>query len=112
MPEDKLRDPLFKVIPLELNTTFSSKRATLFVDQVHIPLEKNWIERPITVTADFGKNFDTFLNFKGQDDDVWVVTLMKSGTTWAQELAWLILNDYDFETASTKGLMERSPYLE
>lgn len=86
---------------------------SLFVDKSDImPLEKVWSKRPITVTKDFAKNFEEVYGFKAREDDTWVVTTMKSGTTWTQELTWLILNNYDFETASAKVLMQRSPYVE
>lgn len=47
-----------------------------------------------------------------RDDDVWVVTLPKCGTTWMQELVWLVLNDFDFETARNVHLEKRGPFLE
>ena len=34
------------------------------------------------------------------------------GTTWTQELVWLIANDLDFNTAKTRLLAERFPFLE
>lgn len=104
---------IYKSTLLTKNPKFFHEYAILCVDQGDIiPLDKNWSERPITVWTDFANNFDKVLSFEGRYDDTWVVTTMKSGTTWTQELAWLILNNYDFETASRKVLMERSPYVE
>ncbi|XP_037082218.1 sulfotransferase family cytosolic 1B member 1-like [Pollicipes pollicipes] len=46
-------------------------------------------------------------------DDTWVVTLPKSGeetgrgTTWTQELVWLLLNDCDFTGARTMLMPDR-----
>ncbi|KAM8711743.1 hypothetical protein ACLKA7_012280 [Drosophila subpalustris] len=37
-------------------------------------------------------------------DDVWIVTNPKCGTTWMQELVWLLMNDCDFEAALAKDL--------
>lgn len=34
------------------------------------------------------------------------------GTTWMQELVWLVVNDCDFETAKKTQLSIRSPFLE
>lgn len=34
------------------------------------------------------------------------------GTTWVQELVFLIQNDCDFETAKSKTIEERSPFFE
>ena len=47
-----------------------------------------------------------------RSDDVWVVTPPKCGTTWTQELAWLLLHDLDFETAKSVGQFYRSPFID
>ncbi|XP_055621718.1 luciferin sulfotransferase-like [Toxorhynchites rutilus septentrionalis] len=46
------------------------------------------------------------------EDDVWIVTFPKAGTTWAQEMLWLIDHDLDYEKASSVNLQERSVFLE
>ncbi|XP_048507706.1 sulfotransferase 1C4 [Athalia rosae] len=53
-----------------------------------------------------------FFNFKARPDDTWVVSYPRSGTTWTQELVWLICNDLDFDTARKVHLTERFPFLE
>ncbi|XP_059488378.1 sulfotransferase 1C4 [Neocloeon triangulifer] len=53
-----------------------------------------------------------FYNFQPRPDDVWVVTFPRSGTTWTQELVWLVANDLDYETASRVPQVERFPFLE
>lgn len=55
---------------------------------------------------------DRMLNFKSREDDLWVVTMPKCGTTWMQETAWLVQHDFDFETAKSTPLTERSPFVE
>jgi len=44
-------------------------------------------------------------------DDVWVVTYPKCGTTWTQEMVWMILNDLDMVNGQLP-LAVRSPFLE
>ena len=44
-------------------------------------------------------------------DDIWVVTLPKCGTTWMQELTWLIMNDIDVEKSKINQFF-RVPFLE
>ncbi|KAG7208936.1 hypothetical protein KM043_015114 [Ampulex compressa] len=53
-----------------------------------------------------------FYNFKARPDDTWIVTYPRSGTTWTQELVWLLSNNLDFETASKNLLAERCPFFE
>ena len=38
-------------------------------------------------------------NMEVTENDIWVVTYPRSGTTWTQEMVWNIVNDLDFEKA-------------
>uniref|UniRef100_A0A336K1J0 CSON012871 protein n=1 Tax=Culicoides sonorensis TaxID=179676 RepID=A0A336K1J0_CULSO len=57
------------------------------------------------VYMDFIKNYDV------REDDVWITTYPKSGTTWTQEMVWMINNNYQFELAQKQPLSSRSPTL-
>merc|ERR1711990_1181296 len=46
-----------------------------------------------------------------RSDDVWVVSYPKCGTTWTQEMVWMILNDVDMEKGQLP-LVIRSPFIE
>ena len=46
------------------------------------------------------------------NDDVFVCSYPRSGTTLTQEMVWLMLNNFDFEGAKEKILDERFPELE
>ena len=50
-------------------------------------------------------------NFTLRDDDIWIVTFPKTGTTWTQELVWMLVNNVDKEKSAVP-LDERSPFLE
>ena len=50
-------------------------------------------------------------NFELRDDDIWIVTFPKSGTTWTQEMVWMLVNNVDEEKGAAP-LFERSPFLE
>jgi len=54
---------------------------------------------------------DTLYNFPVKEDDIWIVTFPKVGTTWTQEMVWMLVNDVDMEKGSVP-LMVRSPFLE
>ncbi|KAG8261490.1 hypothetical protein J6590_070895 [Homalodisca vitripennis] len=51
-------------------------------------------------------------NFEVYEDDVWVISYPKCGTTWTQEMVWLIGNNCDFDAASDRLLLQRFPFLE
>ncbi|CAH1131623.1 unnamed protein product [Ceutorhynchus assimilis] len=49
--------------------------------------------------------------WKVNENDVWIVSFPKTGTTWTQEMVWLLLNDLNYKAAE-KNLIKRSPQLE
>ncbi|XP_061395301.1 sulfotransferase 4A1 [Musca vetustissima] len=55
---------------------------------------------------------ENYYNFKARPSDIWVVTCPRSGTTWTQEMVWLLCNDLDFLTAKQIKLTERFPFFE
>ncbi|CAK1596509.1 unnamed protein product [Parnassius mnemosyne] len=62
--------------------------------------------------AAFRKYAETIYNLEVRPDDIWVITFPRSGTTWTQEMVWLIENDLDFKAAKEKPLYARFPMLE
>ncbi|XP_017122706.1 sulfotransferase 1 family member D1-like [Drosophila elegans] len=78
-----------------------------------VPLKQDWKSRWCTLPACYIENLAGRIDaFETRESDVFVVTFMKSGTTWMQELAWLLLNDLDYERAKSSYLFHRSPFLE
>merc|ERR1712137_928910 len=63
------------------------------------------------LTKDYGDNAEKFMNFPMRPEDVWVVTFPKCGTTWTQEMVWMITHDCDTEAAK-ESLISRSPFIE
>lgn len=55
---------------------------------------------------------ENFYNFRARPDDIWVATVPRSGTTWTQELVWLLENNLDFSAAKRDPLTERFPFFE
>lgn len=82
------------------------------VDRDDIPLKIEWSKRKITMPTFYQNVIDKMLDFKSRKDDLWIVTVPKCGTTWMQETAWLVQNNFDFEKASSIPLTERSPFVE
>jgi len=52
------------------------------------------------------KNFEVF------EDDIWVITFPKCGTTWTQEIVWLLNNNLDYEAAYNTFIDVRFPFIE
>ncbi|XP_022913175.1 luciferin sulfotransferase-like [Onthophagus taurus] len=50
-------------------------------------------------------------DFEVRQNDVWVTSYSKCGTTWCQELVWLVCNNMDYEGAK-KHLEIRFPFIE
>ncbi|XP_014681222.1 PREDICTED: amine sulfotransferase-like [Priapulus caudatus] len=76
---------------------------------------QNWYEAPgttIYVSEDHILRLEETNNFEIRSDDIWVITYPKCGTTWTQEIVWLVCNNADRETANTVELDTRFPFFE
>ncbi|XP_046448153.1 sulfotransferase 1 family member D1-like isoform X7 [Daphnia pulex] len=60
----------------------------------------------------YAQNANKIYNMKVRSDDVWIRTFPRSGTTWTSELAWLIMNDCNFQEAARVPLTVRSPNID
>ena len=47
-----------------------------------------------------------------RDDDIWISSLPKCGTTWTQEMVWNIWNNLNLDFAKKVSLDKRIPFLE
>ncbi|XP_050392736.1 sulfotransferase 1B1 [Patella vulgata] len=55
---------------------------------------------------------DKIHHFQIREDDVWVLSYPKAGTTWMEEIVYLIMNDLDIVKARSKIIEERIPFFE
>ncbi|XP_038064989.1 sulfotransferase 1E1-like [Patiria miniata] len=55
---------------------------------------------------------DDLKTFEIREDDVFIVTVPKAGTTWTQEIMSAIMHDGDIEKLNKKHTMMRAPFLE
>lgn len=51
-------------------------------------------------------------NFTVLKDDIWGVSFAKTGSTWTQEMIWLMNNNLDYVTAREMQLFARFPFFE
>lgn len=79
-----------------------------------IPIEtlKSWTFKPTCMPLQYQTQAEAFANFKVREDDIWIVTYPKCGTTWAQEMTWMLVNDMNFDEANSVDLTERSIFFE
>lgn len=60
----------------------------------------------------FDKYIERIRELKVYDDDIWVITYPKCGTTWTQEAVWQICNDVDIDGRGKESIRQRFPFLE
>ncbi|XP_055676913.1 luciferin sulfotransferase-like [Lutzomyia longipalpis] len=83
-----------------------------FVPPPEFPMAEKWTKATYFLPAHHSRYMEKIENFEVRPDDIWVVTYLKSGTTWTQEMVWQICNDLDFEKGQATGLNARFPMLE
>nr|XP_039253514.1 sulfotransferase family cytosolic 1B member 1-like isoform X4 [Styela clava] len=60
----------------------------------------------------FAHLLEPILKLKIREDDIFVVTYPKAGTTWMQEIVWLICNNADIKAAKSETVTGRSAFLD
>ena len=58
------------------------------------------------------KHISSFKSIELKNDDIWIVSFPKSGTTWVQEIVYLIVNNCDFVKAKSKSIETRMPFID
>lgn len=76
-------------------------------------LDGKWKNAPgFIVREGFVSNYEKVENLKVYSDDIWMLCYPKTGSTWAEEMIWLLNNNLDFQTARNVLQTERFPYFE
>ncbi|CAG9759669.1 unnamed protein product [Ceutorhynchus assimilis] len=83
---------------LEKHFTNSFRKGHITVDGVTMPLR-------------FREMQEEILNWDVNEADVWICSFPKTGTTWTQEMVWMMMNNFNFEKGQV-NLGARSPFLE
>lgn len=60
----------------------------------------------------YPKYAERIRNLEVRPDDVWIITYPKCGTTWTQEMVWLLGNNLDFKKAKSEQLYARFVFIE
>lgn len=70
------------------------------------------IKDPAVCAPAIFEDIERIKNFEVHEDDVFLCGFPRSGTTFMQEMIWLILHDFDFETAEEIDAYNRSQWFE
>lgn len=103
--QEKPLFPKFSNIPETLSLIFQ-KHFPTYIGGLFMSKPHNFVSTPT-----FARNAEKLMHFEPRTDDVWIMTFPKSGTTWMQEMVWLLTHDNDFEKAKM-SLHVRSPFFE
>lgn len=76
------------------------------------PIANQWITEPCFLPERYEQIGNQILEFEVRPDDIWVISYPKTGTTWTQEMVWLLCNDLDYKTATSVTLNERHHFIE
>lgn len=78
------------------------------------PLPSNVLSgfNSITMPRAYEKFIERIWNLNVYDDDTWVITYPKCGTTWTQEAVWQICNGVDIEGKGKESIRQRFPFIE
>ena len=89
-------------------------RLRVFYDSVMQQGQSQLRTKPgnVLLPGAYEKFKDRFKSWNVRPDDIYVCSFPKNGTTWAQELVWLVQNDVDLEKAKSVPLDHRVPFLE
>lgn len=75
------------------------------------PLGPNWKFGPCFLPEKSKQYMDQVEDYEVRSDDIWSITFAKAGSTWTQEMVWLLTNNLDYERAK-QSVFERFPYVE
>ncbi|CAH1389884.1 unnamed protein product [Nezara viridula] len=100
MSYDELQDPISEYI--------KDHRISGLMPVAEVRVKPSGLVMP----KEFIKYMERIRNFEVRPDDVWVISYPKCGTTWTQEMVWLIGNNLDYEASKNKLLLQRFPFLE
>lgn len=94
------------------------QRASRFINYEKVlyndpnPILKNYQPEPCFLTERFKKFDQEIKSFSVRNDDIWIISFPKTGTTFMSELITVLMSGLDFEKLEETPLMRRSPYLE
>jgi hypothetical protein len=86
--------------------------AEVYSDKLLVKYKGSDIKEPAIVVPAIYMDIERIRNFEVHEDDVFLCGFPRSGTTFTQEMIWLILHDFDFEQAQNIDAYNRSQWFE
>lgn len=81
---------------IELNEKISYKLKLLFPKSTSDTFLMSENDKVVMPSA-YAKLSDNILNFEVRKNDIWLVSYPRTGSTWAQEMIWLLGNELNYE---------------
>ena len=94
----------FKMIPLPANTQKQIAKDFKGFPNGFVSCN-HWGYKVAATTTE--QEMEDMFNYPLDARDVWLVTPPKCGTTWSQEMVWLIANNLDYEGAKSPLMPDR-----
>ena len=99
--------PVPKLAWKELTNDEKEWKAKLFPEKLEDEVVR--YDNGFLVRRKFVNQMENFQNFVLRDDDIFIMSHPKTGSTWTQELVWMMVNDLDVEMSKNTKRVEKSP---
>ncbi len=102
----------FEILDRYANKVRPTEMGNVYKEKLLVRYKNSDIRDPVVLAPSILEDIDFIENFEVFEDDVFLAGFPRSGTTFTQELIWIILNNYDFEAADGNETYRRISYFE
>lgn len=99
----------FQEVPQEVQQMFFSE---YLGRSVQVKARNELYSRFVSLPEFYLDHMGTVKDFEVRDDDIWIVTYPKCGTTFVSEMIWLLSSDLDYKQAEMQKLVCRITHIE
>lgn len=100
------------VVDHEVLDDETSKKMQDACKDLMAPPEIRMLPSGCVLPAKFLEYIQRIRDMEVRPDDIWVCSYPKCGTTWTQEMVWLLGNGLNFDDAKSEELYKRFPFLD
>lgn len=95
-------------LPDNVQKTFSSE----YLGKQVLVSYKESSARPVSLPEFYVDHLECIKDFEVRDDDIWIITYPKTGTTFASEMIWMLVADMDYDQSAKVKLVSRLTHIE